>query len=242
MEGHYTYFNHLISPSIPHAAEWQKFSLAIILGLSLVLLGRLASRRLATSGAESSSIVPEERISLFGFFDFFIEGFIKFSDSVLGKEGRKYIPFTGTVFLYILASNLIGLIPGMPALTTTVWVNVGMALVVFMFFNSVGVKEHGFIGYLKHFCEPVLFLAPFLFPLEVFSAVLRILTLNLRLYWNISADHMVVDIFTSLLGPIFPIPLYVLGIFVCFMQAFIFTTLTMVYILLASRHEHGEEH
>ncbi|MBN8547688.1 MAG: F0F1 ATP synthase subunit A [Deltaproteobacteria bacterium] len=244
MEAHYNYLQHVIGPSVPHADEWQKFVTAVLLALGLIAISKIATSRLRANGAVSevavkNALVPDAKMNLFGFFDYFIEAFVKFHDSVLGHQGRKYLPFTGTLFIFILASNFIGLIPGVPALTTTVWVNVGLAIVVFIFFNTLGVKEHGVIGYLKHFAQP-LFLAPFLFPLEIFSTVLRVLTLNLRLYWNISADHLVLGIFTGMLGPILPVPLYILGTFVCFMQAFIFTTLTMVYILLATQHE--EEH
>lgn len=240
MESHYNYFQHFISSDIPHAAEWQKFAMAVVLGCVLILLGRKATARLSSPASVDAAVIPSERMGLFGFFDFFVEAFVKFHDSVLGHHGRKYLPFTGTLFLFVLTSNLIGLIPGVPALTTTVWVNVGLAVVVFIYFNTLGVREHGLAGYLKHFAGPVIFLAPFLFPLEIFSTVLRVLTLNLRLYWNISADHLVMHIFTGMLGPLLPVPLYILGTFVCFMQAFIFTTLTMVYILLATQHE--EEH
>ncbi len=238
MEAHYNYFQHLIGPEVAQAAEWQKLAMAIVLGLALVLIGKRASARLSSPAGIDGAIVPGERMGLFGFFDFFVEAFVKFHDSVLGHHGRKYLPFTGALFLFILSSNLIGLVPGMPALTTTVWVNVGLAMVVFIYFNTLGVREHGLGGYLKHFAQPLM-LAPFIFPLEIFSTCLRVLTLNLRLYWNISADHLVMHIFTGMLGPILPVPLYILGTFVCFMQAFIFTTLTMVYILLATQHEEG---
>jgi F-type H+-transporting ATPase subunit a len=238
----YTYLNPLIDPHLPHAGDWQKLATALCVALVILLLGRKATRNIGSVSQIDSAVVPADKAGLFGVFDIFIEFFVKFHDSVMGKEGRKYVPFTGSLFLFILLSNLFGLVPGMPAITTTVWINVGLAIAVFVFFNAMGVRENGVIGYLKHFCGPVIFLAPFLFPLEIFSTVLRVLTLNLRLYWNITADHMVVGIFTDLLGPLFPVPLYVLGTFVCFMQAFIFTTLTMVYILLATQHEHGEEH
>jgi F-type H+-transporting ATPase subunit a len=85
-------------------------------------------------------------------------------------------------------------------------------------------------------------MAPFMFVLEIFSISLRILTLNLRLYWNIKADHVVVSTFTDLLGHGLPAGFYVMGTFVSFMQAFVFTTLTMVYILLASQHDEEEAH
>ena len=104
----------------------------------------------------------------------------------------------------------------------------------------INMKENGLINYLKHFCGPVPALAILIFPVEIISTTLRILTLNLRLYWNISADHMVMSGFVDqVFGPS-GIVIYVLALFVSFMQAFIFTTLSMVYILLAVQHE--EEH
>jgi F-type H+-transporting ATPase subunit a len=78
--------------------------------------------------------------------------------------------------------------------------------------------------------------------LEVMGTFLRILTLNLRLYWNVSADHVVLGVFTDLVPVLAPIVFYVLGTFVCFMQAFVPTILTMIYIMLATQHEEGEEH
>lgn len=239
MAAGYNYLQHFISPSVAQADEWQKFTMAVLLGAGMILVGRKAAARLSSAGGTEQSLIPSERPSLFGFVDFLIESFVKFQDSVLGHHGRKYLPFTGTLFFFLLIGNLLGLVPGVPAMTTTVWVNVGIALVVFFYFNSFGVREHGIVGYLKHFAAGPILLAPFLFPLEIFSTILRVLTLNLRLYWNISADHLVLHIFTEMLGPLAPVPLYILGTFVCFMQAFIFTTLTMVYILLATQHEEG---
>ncbi len=235
MSSGYNFFTHFLSDP-----NHQKLAAAALLGSGLVVLGSGLTKRLRAPHGVEGAIVPDKKISTFGVVDFFVESFVKFHDSVLGKDNRHHVPFTGTIFFFLLLSNLLGLVPGIPAITTTVWINVGMALVVFVYFNAWGVKANGFWGYLKHFAGPMLFLAPFLFPLEIFSTCLRVLTLNLRLYWNITADHMVVEIFTNMLGPVFPSVLYVLGTFVSFMQAFIFTTLTMVYILLATQHE--EEH
>lgn len=229
-----------LSPLIADPSA-QKVALAVVVGALMVFGARSLSSRLATANGIENAVVPTRRLTLFGAVDFMIESFVKYHDSVLGKSNRNHIPFTATIFFFILATNLLGLVPGFPAVTTTVWVNVGMALVVFVYFNAWGVKAHGVGGYLLHFAQP-LFLAPFMFPLEIFSTCLRVLTLNLRLYWNMSADHMVLDIFTGMLGPVFPVILYVLGTFVSFMQAFIFTTLTMVYILLATQHEEGAHH
>ncbi len=235
MGAHPTYFSYLSLSS-----DEQKIAAACLVGGALLLVGKRLTARLQTPEGLKSAVVPDEQFSLFGFFDLFIEGFLNFYDSILGKENRRHMPFVATVFFFLLASNLLGLIPGMPAITTTVWINVAMALTVFIYFNWQGIKANGVIGYLKHFAGPVWWLAWFMFPLEIFSTCLRILTLNLRLYWNISADHQVLSVFSDLLPPPLPVIFYVLGTFVAFMQAFVFTTLTMVYILLAEQHE--EEH
>ena len=237
MASGYNYFTHLTAdPNL------QKFGAALLLGGGLVVLGKALAGRLSTPHGVEAAVVPDKKITVFGAADFLIEAFVKYQDSVLGKENRQHLPFTASVFFFLLLSNFLGLVPGMPAITTTVWINVGMAFVVFFYFNACGIKANGVWGYLKHFAGPMVALAWFFFPLEIFSTCLRILTLNLRLYWNITADHMVLEIFTNMLGPVAPLVFLALGTFVCFMQAFIFTTLTMVYILLATQHEEEGHH
>ncbi|RIL08543.1 MAG: ATP synthase F0 subunit A [Proteobacteria bacterium] len=235
MAGHTTYLSYIIPDE-----NWQKFGLALTLGAGLILLGKALTSRLSTKSEMEGAIIPAEKLDTFGFFDFFVESFQKFYDSILGSEDRRHMPFVATIFLFIFCANLLGLIPGMPAITTTVWVNVAMALVVFIYFNWQGIKANGVIGYLKHFCGPIAFLAPIIFILEIVSTCIRLLTLNLRLYWNISADHIVLGTFTDLAPAGVPALFYAMGTFVSFMQAFVFTVLTMIYILLAVQHE--EEH
>jgi len=232
---HYNFFQHFNSDE-----NVQKISAAALVVLFLIVVGKALTSRLASRAQIESAIVPEEKISLFGLFDFMIESFVSFQDSILGKENRRYLSFTATVFFTILFCNLLGLIPGMPAATTTVWLNVGIAFVVFVFFNLEGIRANGLIGYLKHFCGPIVLLAPFILPLELISTCLRLLTLNLRLYWNITADHTVLATFIDLTKLVVPCFFYAMGTFVAFMQAFIFTTLTMIYILLATQHDEEE--
>ena len=175
---------------------------------------------------------------LYRVFDFFMEAFVSYHDSVLGKHNRKHVPFTGSIFFFLLFANLLGLVPGMAAATTTVWVNVAIALTVFCYFNYWGIKEHGFWNYIKHFGGGTpLWIAWFIFVVEIVSTCMRVLTLNLRLYWNISADHLVLGAFTEMTKLVIPCAFYALGTFVSFMQAFVFATLTMIYILLATQHE-----
>jgi F-type H+-transporting ATPase subunit a len=228
-----------------HDENTQKFVTALAIGSALLFLGaqsaNILARRRRSLGVEQG-VVPEKKITISGLFDFFAETFVAFQDSVLGKENRKFLPLTATVFLYVFVLNIIGLIPGMPAATTTVWTTVPVALLIFISFNYYGIKEHGLVNYMKHFAGPVWWLAWFILPLELFGTVLRILTLNLRLYWNITADHVVLGIMSDLVPFIVPIIFYALGTFVCFMQAFVPTVLTMIYIMLATQHEEGEQH
>lgn len=241
MEAHYTYLNSL-GLTDPNS---QKFVTALAVGSLLLFVGAQSANALArrrrVRGVEEG-VIPEEKITTSGIFDFFIEAFVGFQDSVLGKENRKYLPLTATVFLYVFVLNLLGLIPGMPAATTTVWTTVPVALLIFLSFNYYGIKENGLVNYLKHFAGPVWWLAWFILPLELFGTALRILTLNLRLYWNISADHIVLGILSDLVPFLLPVIFYALGTFVCFMQAFVPTVLTMIYIMLATQHEEGEHH
>lgn len=233
-----------LSPFI-HDPNWQKCTLAALVSAGMIYAGVKVSKRLTSQQQIDQAVVPSAKFTPFALADFFVEAFVRHHDSVLGAHNRKYLPFTGSIFFFLLTANLLGLIPGMPAITTTVWVNVGLALVVFIYFNYLGIKEHGVFGYLKHFWGPVWWLGVLIFPLEILSTVLRVLTLNLRIYWNISADHIVLDTFAGLAGQfLMAVPFYALGTFVSFMQAFVFTTLTMVYILLATAHEegaHGDE-
>lgn len=217
----------------------QKLITAAVVGGTILVVGKMLASRIGKPSDIENELVPTEKAGLFGVADWAIESFIKFADGILGKENRKHIPFVASIFFFIFFANLVGLIPGMPAITTSVWINVAMAIVVFVYFNMQGIKANGFWGYMKHFCGPIAIMAPVIFPLEILSTCLRLLTLNLRLYWNISADHMVLDTFTHLLGPILPLPFYVLGTFVSFMQALLFSILTMIYVLLAT--DHGEE-
>ena len=117
MERHFTWLNSVVP--VDEGAE--KFGTGIVIGVLLILLGVISTRRLRTEEGIKESIVPPEKMRLFGFFDLFIEGFIGFHDSILGKENRKYASFSGSIFIFLFALNLLGLIPGMPAATTTVW-------------------------------------------------------------------------------------------------------------------------
>jgi F-type H+-transporting ATPase subunit a len=250
MERHFTYTQSLFEG--PIGIEAEKFAFGLLLGLLIFIVGKIATSRISNRGFIKENLIPDKKFSLFDVFDLFTEGFLKFHDFVVGKENRKYFSLNASLFLFILLANLLGLIPGFPAITTTVWVNVGLAIAVFIAFNVFGVKEHGVKNYLKHFAggdavlgiKPLIPVAMFLFVLEVISLILRVITLNLRMYWNITADHLIISTIGELTGNFFvligPI-LLAKGVLVSVLQAGVFTVLTMVYILLATQHEE-EEH
>ncbi len=168
-----------------------------------------------------------------------IEGFV----SGLGKEviGHQYEPFVGylvTLGLFILTCNLIGLIPGLESPTAVPVVPLGCALVTWFYYHIQGVRANGPVGYVKHFMGPVWWLAPLMFPIEVFSHLARVLSLTIRLFANMFAGEMVTLVFFSLIPLGIPIIFEGLHIGVAFIQTYIFVLLACVYLGEATAHEH----
>lgn len=214
---------------------------AVLVAAVTCLLGLLAVKSLKSS---EDKLVPVAGISKRNIFELISEFIFNLGDSVLGKENRRYYPFMAVVFTYVFFQNLLGLLPGFVMATDQLWINFGVAGVVFVVYNVWGVKEVGVVNYLKHLWGPVFFIGPFLFCVEFISHMIRPLTLSLRLFGNMTGDHALLSVFTDLTAgtPIFFIPVifYLLGTFVCFIQAFVFTILTMIYIKLAVAHD--EDH
>jgi F-type H+-transporting ATPase subunit a len=159
-------------------------------------------------------------------------------EQIIGHGYEKYQAFVTCIFLFVLLNNLIGLIPGVPPPTVSPWVPLGLALPTFIYYNYQGFRAQGFIGYLKHFCGPLWWMAWLLLPIELVSHLARIMSLTIRLYANMYASDMVTLGFFSLI-PI-GVPAIFLGLhaFVSVIQAFVFMLLTMIYISLATTQEH----
>ncbi len=155
----------------------------------------------------------------------------------MGPKGRTYFPLIATFALFILVSNLIGLVPGLYPPTADLNTNAALALTVFAMTHIVGVKEHG-IGYLKHFMGPLLALAPLIFIIEVIGHLARPLSLSLRLFGNMYGHEIVLMIFFALVPLFLPIPMMLMGVLVAFIQAFVFTLLAMIYIAGALEEAH----
>lgn len=185
----------------------------------------------------AENLVPEGKFSLKNILEVSVEALLSLIESVMGREGRKFVPLIGPLFIYIFISNLLGVIPGFLPPTDNVNTNAACAVIVFLAYNYYGIKEHG-IGYLKHFTGPIWWLAFLMAPIELLTHLFRPLSLTLRLFGNIMGDHTVLSIFSHLVPLVIPIAFICLGIFVSFIQALIFSALSMMYISGAISHEH----
>ncbi|HEY1579898.1 MAG TPA: F0F1 ATP synthase subunit A [Terracidiphilus sp.] len=157
-------------------------------------------------------------------------------DQVIGHDAPKFQAYVSCIFLFVLINNLVGLIPGVPAPTTSPSVPLGLAVPTFLYYNFQGFRSHG-IGYLKHFAGPIWWMAWLLIPIELVSHFARILSLTIRLYANMYASDMLTLGFFSLVPIGVPSIFLGLHVFVSCIQAFIFMLLTMIYLSLAVSHE-----
>jgi F-type H+-transporting ATPase subunit a len=188
-------------------------------------------------GKGETAVVPTGHFSFRGIFEFFTEYIGGLSEQIIGHHGRHFAPYFAAVFTYILFNNLVGLIPGMTPATENFNTTFAFGVFSFLAYNVIGLKEGG-LGYLKHFLGPIWWMAIILLPIEIISHMIRPLTLGLRLANVMTGDHTVLSVFLGLF-PIGPaIPFYAMGLLVCTIQAFVFTLLSMVYVALATAHDH----
>lgn len=151
---------------------------------------------------------------------------------------EKYINYFGTLFIFLLFMNLIGAIPSFEAPTLTVAVPIGLAVTTFLFYNAVGFRENG-IKYLAHFAGPVWWMAWLMIPIEIISHLARPLSLSVRLYGNMSGGEQVTESFLKLVHLLVPVIFMGLHVFVALLQAYVFTLLSMIYVSMATSHEHN---
>lgn len=219
-------------PGVGH--EFAHVATAGIVTGGLVVASFAAKKAL---GKGEAAVIPADRFSVKGFFEMITEFIAGLCDMVIGEGGRKYLPMFASFFVFVLINNLVGVVPGMTPATENLNTTLAMGLFVFITYNLFGLKENG-VHYLKHFLGPVLWLGPLMLIIELISHVVRPVSLGLRLANVLKGDHTVVGIFLDLVPLVLPIPFYMLGMFVAFVQAFVFTLLSMVYVALATAHDH----
>lgn len=167
-----------------------------------------------------------------------IHGFVSDqAESIIGPGGQRYVLFTTCVLLFILLSNLMGLVPGLVSPTAKPTVPLGVALLAFFYYHFHGLREQGLVGYIKHFLGPLWWIAWMMLPIEIISHCARILSLTVRLYANMFAGEMVYLVFFSLVPFAIPVVFLGLHLFVGLIQAYIFMLLTMIYLSEAVAHQ-----
>ena len=212
----------------------------ILGGVLVILFILFTGLRIKKHYSKEESVIPEEKPSMNIFYELVgLEFLFNTIENVFGsrEKAKKYFPLLAGSFFFILFANLLGMIPGFLPPTGNLNTTVACSLLIFVMYNYYGIREHGF-GYVKHFLGPVIFLAPLMIIIEMISHLVRPLSLSLRLFMNITGDHMVLGVFTNLTHIFIPMAFVGLGIFVSFLQAFIFTILSTIYIALAEAHEH----
>ncbi len=219
-------------PGLRDVPEYALTSTVITIGL--VLFALVVRARLQNAEA---AVVPGERASVGLLSQYFVEGIAGLAEGVIGHHSTRYVPLLGSFFLFILTSNLLGLVPGFSAPTGNFNITLALGTIAFGAYHWYGVREHG-AGYVRQFLGPVMWLAPLMLMVEIFSHAFRPISLAIRLFANLFADHTVLEIFTELVPLALPVPFYALGAFVGVIQAFVFTMLSAIYIALAVSHDH----
>jgi F-type H+-transporting ATPase subunit a len=183
-----------------------------------------------------------------------IEYLNKFLTEIIGPEGPRFLPLFVTLTLFIFLSNLLGLVPGFEAPTGNWNTTIALALIVFFTTHYLGIKRKGFIGYLRHFCGPVWWMAPIMFPIELISEIARPFSLSVRLFANMLAKHIIMAVLaliiiifankpilyveTIFLPFVLPPFVFCIGVLACLIQTFIFILLSAFYISGAIKEEH----
>jgi F-type H+-transporting ATPase subunit a len=227
-------------------SPWLLFNNAVCVAILMVALGSAMRRKM--------SAIPQ---GIGNFGEFIVESMMNFTSGIIGPGGEKYTPLVGTIFFFILVSNLWGQIPGLHAPTANLSTTLALGLIVFVYVQFIGIKSTGLGGYLKHFMGPMPAIAPLLFPIEVISELVKPFTLAMRLFGNIFGEDTVIVVLATLavtmipkpVGGLIPfqLPIAILGLLTSFVQAMVFSLLTCIYISLQSHHDsehegHGHDH
>ncbi len=212
----------------PIMISYSWLAMAILIGLSLA--ARFSLKKTAPTGVQN-------------FLEFVVSALENFVQDIMGPEGVQYLTLIGSLFLFILVCNLQGLFPGFDSPTANINTTLALALVSFAATHYIGVRRHGF-AYVKHFMGPMWALAPLMLPIELISHLARVMSLTFRLFGNMVAKHKLLLVLALLAPYIAPVPILGLGLLVSFVQALVFTLLTMLYLSgsIEEAHLGGEHH
>ena len=234
--------------SLEHATHipWVIWS-SLFAAALLLMSGVMVRSRLA---AANGGVIPDEGFTLRNALELLVEMLSTLARDNMGPNWKRYFPFIGTLFLFILFSNLLGLIPSLDGATSSANTTWAWAIISFAIHQYVGIREHGW-AYVNHFLGPSLYdlkvgektyhlrlMAPLYAPIELLSHLSRVFTLAVRLLANMFADHTVVAVWLGLVPIAIPAIFMGLGVLVAFLQAYVFAMLSMIYIGLALEEAH----
>lgn len=233
------------TPWVDFLHHWENVVFAWIIALGLVAL--------AFFGNRDKKEIPGPLQNL---LETIVESFSNLILDILGERGRKYVPFIGTLFLYILCQNLIGIVPGMKSPTSSLNTTVALAVTVFFYVQWTGLRENGIIGYIDHLMGSPRDLVgwamvPLNFPLHILEEFIRPLSLSLRLFGNVLGEDSLIAAFVTLgiaalaffhlpFGLPLQFPFMMLALLTGTIQALVFTLLSTIYISLMLPHEEHE--
>ena len=214
-------------PNVPEQVTYAWVAMALLIGVAVAV--RMTLKKTAPGGIQNVMEVV-------------ISGLVNFIEEIMGPEGKHYFPLIATLFLFILVCNFLGLIPGFDSPTANLNTTLALALVAFTATHYIGIRRHGF-GYIKHFFGPLWALAPFMFIIEGISHLARVLSLSFRLFGNMIAKHKLLIVLFFLFPYFLQVPILGLGVLVAFIQAGVFTLLTMLYLAGSIEEAHiGAKH
>ncbi|MBS4167491.1 F0F1 ATP synthase subunit A [Parachlamydia sp. AcF125] len=214
--------------------SWENILFSICVASTIALIFYLGSRK--------REWIPEKFQNT---LEWIVETIHKLVTEVLGSEGAKFVPFIGTLFIYILSMNLMGLVPLMKSPSSNLNITAALAICVFCLVQFLNIKHRGVKGFIYHMAgspKGVIgwSLAPLMFLLEMITQLARPVTLSLRLFGNVFGEHILVTqfvimgvtLFAPLILPL-QLPFMFLGILTSLMQALVFSLLSTIYILLS---------
>jgi F-type H+-transporting ATPase subunit a len=215
-------------PAADPAKPWANFiTMQILVALIIVVLFAMLRPRLSMDR-------PGKLQHIFEVIHDFLRGQ---TDEAVGHHGQRYLAFFTSLFLFILFSNLLGVIPTFESPTMFPYVPAGLAMAAFVYYNVMGIRELGAGKYLAHFAGPDIKLAPLMFPIEIISHLARPISLTIRLFANMYAGEQVTLVFLGLTYLVMPAVFMGLHVFVSLLQAYIFTLMTMMYVGGAVAHD-----
>lgn len=241
------------SPLAEHSAIYYSL-IGTLVGIGIIVFCSSRIMKLSTREASRGQLLIEQAVA----------SMTHFCKSAIGEGGEKFTAFVGTIFAYVLCSNLCGVLPFYlnqhekgappasltPAPSANLSMTLALGLIVFIIFNVVGIKANGIGKYLAHFAGPIPALAILMFPIEIVGVLVRPISLAMRLFGNVFGEETVIAVLVGMSAATFIVPLHApmlaFGVFGSVVQAGVFAILTCSYIALAigdhghDEHGHGE--